>query len=188
MPGAKIVFLDRDGVINEYPGDRNYVTSVEQFKLLAGVKEALARLCAAGYRLYVVSNQAGVAKGLYSRETLNAMTAKMQRECAPGALFSGVFYCTHLPEEGCSCRKPNTGSLDEVFESLMRQGRGVDRQASFFVGDSELDVLTGRAAGVRTILVFSGREKPGSQQSWKVQPDYTAADLLQASRVILGEV
>ncbi len=186
MPGVKIVFLDRDGVINRYPGDRNYVTSLEQFQLLPGVKGALAGLCAAGYRLYVVSNQAGVAKGLYSQETLNAMTAVMQKELAPEVTFSGIYYCTHLPDAGCQCRKPNTGSLDQVFESLIRQGKAVDRENSYFVGDSELDVLTGSAAGLKTVLVFSGRQKPGSHLGWTRQPDYTADDLAGAAGIILG--
>ena len=186
MPGVKLVFLDRDGVINEYPGDRNYVTTLEQFKLLPGVKPALAALCSAGYKLYVVSNQAGVAKGLYSLETLNAMTARMQRELAPDVAFSGVYYCTHMPDAGCLCRKPNTGSLDQVFESLIRQGQAVDRENSFFIGDSELDVQTGTAAGLKTILVFSGRQRPGSQQGWARQPDYTADDLAGAVKIVLG--
>jgi len=182
--GTKLVFLDRDGVINEYPGDKNYVTGIDFFHILPRSKSALEKLTAAGFRIYVVSNQAGVSKGLYSRETLDQIDAKMARELGEKVKFSGILYCTHRPEESCACRKPKTGLLDKVFAGLAETGEVIDRENSYFIGDSLIDVQTGRAAGLKTILVFSGKEKSGNQLNWAYKPDHIADDLAGAVEII----
>jgi len=175
-----IIFLDRDGVINEYPGNYNYVTSLDNFKILTGVKEALELLYNAGFELFVVSNQAGVAKGLYTHAVLQKMNDQLHQYLGNKIKFTGIFYCTHLPGENCDCRKPKIGSIKKAEELVVKKYGGWDKQNSFFIGDSLIDVQTARASGVKSILVFSGREKPGNQDAWDVKPDFTADDLLDA--------
>ncbi|MFC1658182.1 D-glycero-alpha-D-manno-heptose-1,7-bisphosphate 7-phosphatase [Candidatus Omnitrophota bacterium] len=180
----KVVFLDRDGVINEYPGDTRYVTSWQEFRFLPDAKEALKRLTQAGYKIFIISNQAGVSKGIYIQEALEVMTTKMLAELnQAGAEISGVYYCLHRDEDNCSCRKPKAGLLEKALKE-----HDIPREAlesAFFVGDSIRDVQAGKSAGCKTILVFSGKEKPGNLTGWPLQPDFTAKDLLEAVDIIL---
>ena len=186
MEKIKVVFLDRDGVINQYPGDFEYVASVEEFQILPNVKPALEKLTAAGFKLFVVSNQAGVAKGLYSAQDLNEIDQRMAFELGDKVRISQILYCTHLPEGNCSCRKPKTGLIDQVFADLKKQGIAVDKTNSYFVGDSMIDMETGQSAGLKTILVFSGREKPQNQLHWDRIPDYKVDDLASAAQIIVS--
>lgn len=186
MKNVPVVFLDRDGVINEYPGRFKYVTSVQGFRLLPGVRESLARLVSAGFRLFVVSNQAGVAKGLYTRNTLDDINASMLRQLGPEVRFENIFYCTHLPDAQCACRKPGTAFIDAAEKQMLSQGMAMDRRASYFIGDSMRDIETGKNAGLRTILVFSGSESPVNETAWQPRPDDTAPDLAGAVELILS--
>jgi D-glycero-D-manno-heptose 1,7-bisphosphate phosphatase len=181
----KLVFLDRDGVINKYPGDFEYVTKVEEFQILPNAKPALEKLTEAGFMLFVVSNQAGVAKGLYSQEDLNEIDQRMVFELGDKVRLSEILYCTHRPEENCSCRKPKTGLIDQVLDDLKKQGFTVDKANSYFIGDSMVDMETGQSAGLKTILVFSGREKPENQLNWDCIPDYKVDDLTSAAQIII---
>lgn len=183
----RVIFLDRDGVINRYPGDFEYVKSWEEFRFLPGVKEALKKLNENRFMLFIVSNQAGVGKGLYSQESLNEITANMLNSLQEESIhIAGVFYCTHRQEENCSCRKPKTGLLDLAISQLESQGLDIERQSSYFIGDSIRDVETGKSAKLKTILVFSGREKPQNQETWQNLPDFTALNLSKAVDLILG--
>ena len=181
----RVVFLDRDGVINKYPGYTKYVTSWQEFHFLTNTKLAISKLTQAGYKIFIISNQAGVAKGMYSKEGLDEITSHMLEELSEsGGKISGVYYCIHRDEDNCSCRKPKAGLLEKVIKE-----HNIPKDIfshSFFIGDSIRDIQTGRSGGCRTILVFSGKEKPGNQTDWSVQPDFTAADLLEAVELILG--
>ena len=182
----KAVFLDRDGVINEYPGDFKYVTSLEQFRLLPGVGQALKRLDDSGFKLYIVSNQAGVGKGEYPQKTLDLITQNMLEELKKsGVNISGISYCIHRPEENCSCRKPKAGMIHSVIEQVKTKGEKLDIGKSFFIGDTIRDVETGRSVGLKTILVFSGKEKPENKSNWQHKPDFTASDLSEAVNIII---
>jgi D-glycero-D-manno-heptose 1,7-bisphosphate phosphatase len=183
---VKLVFLDRDGVINKYPGDFKYVSKVEEFQILPNVKPALEKLSAAGFKLFVVSNQAGVAKGLFSVQDLYDINQRMLFELGDKVRISEILYCTHRPEENCSCRKPKTGLIDQVFADLKKQGFTVDKANSYFIGDSMIDMETGQSAGLKTILVFSGREKPENQLHWDRIPDYKVDDLASAAQIIIS--
>lgn len=184
----KAVFLDRDGVINRDPGGTDYVKSWEEFSFLPRVKEALKQLNSAGYQLFIISNQAGVAKGLYSQETLGEITANLLKEFADEHIkISGVYYCTHRNEDNCSCRKPKTGLIEKAISDLQKKGGKLDLQSCYFVGDTIRDVDTGKGAGLKTILVFSGKEKPENRSSWKTLPDFTAGDLFAAAGIILKQ-
>jgi D-glycero-D-manno-heptose 1,7-bisphosphate phosphatase len=180
----KVIFLDRDGVINEYPGDFLYVTHWRDFRFLPGVKAALKKLNAAGYKIFIISNQAGISKGVYPQSVLDEITENMLKELgASGVEISGVNYCIHSEEDNCPCRKPKTGLIDASFKSIGMQRR-MDCDC-FFIGDTMRDIQTGKAAGCKTILVFSGKEKPANKQNWTFQPDLTALALSQAVDLIL---
>ena len=181
----KAVFLDRDGVINEYPGDLQYVTKWSNFRFLPDVKQALKRLTENGFKIFVISNQAGVSKGVFSQTELDLITSNMLKELlAAGAKVQQVYYCVHRPEDNCSCRKPKTGLIDLAMQGLSNQNR-LELQESYFIGDTIRDIETGRSAGLKTILVFSGKEKPENEDSWTVPPDFTARDLAAAVDIIL---
>ena len=180
----KVVFLDRDGVINKYPGNFKYVTSIQEFEILPGSSEAIKLLYEAGYKVFVISNQAGVSKGLYSQQTLGKITNYMSEEIEKvGGKLSKVLYCIHTDEQNCNCRKPKTGLLNQALEDI----KEIDLNNSFFVGDSIRDVKTGKKAGCRTVLVLSGREKIENKANWESMPDFIANNLLEATEIILNQ-
>ncbi len=134
-------------------------------------------------RSLVVSNQAGVAKGLYSKQKLAHITRNMIRDVkATGGKIKEVFYCTHFSHAGCECRKPEIGSIREALE--LSNATLQSAQKAFFVGDTESDILTGHNAGCTTIFVLSGREDRRHMRSWEIKPDYVARDLLEATDII----
>ena len=156
----KVVFLDRDGVINKYPGDREYVTSLRKFKFLPGVKKAIALLSNSGFKIFIASNQAGVGRGIYSQKTLNNITAKMLSDIeSAGGKITNVYYCTHHKNAGCSCRKPKPGMLKRAAKEFK-----FALKDAYFVGDTIRDLVTARNAGCRPILVLSGKEKSGNNK------------------------
>jgi D-glycero-D-manno-heptose 1,7-bisphosphate phosphatase len=153
----KAAFIDRDGVLNE---ERDFVYRIEDFHLLPGVPEALRALQAAEYRLVVITNQSGIARGLYSEADYLALTAQMRaRLQAAGVTLDAVEYCPHLANSpleryrlDCDCRKPKPGMLQRAIRAL-----GIDPRLSFLVGDRLSDIEAGRAAGVgRCFLVRTG--------------------------------
>ena len=179
----KVVFLDRDGVINEFPGNGKYVTKLKEFRFVPGSLDAIRILTQEGYSIFVVSNQAGVAKGLYTKEKLEHITRNMLRDVeAVGGKIKEVYYCTHFSHAGCECRKPEIGAVREALESSNKTLKTAEK--AFFVGDTESDILTGHNAGCTTIFVLSGREDRRHMRAWKIKPDYVARDLLEATDII----
>jgi len=147
--GLRTVFLDRDGILNEKMPDHRYVTRWEEFRVLPGVPEAVRRLNEAGLRVVVVSNQRGIAKGLYTTADLEAMHAQFQRLLGrEGARIDGFFICPHEENE-CNCRKPLTG----LFEQAVARFPEITAATSVIIGDSASDVEFGRRLGMKTILV-----------------------------------
>lgn len=178
----KIVFLDRDGVINKYPGDTKYVHNWNEFKFIPGSIEGIKKLAGCGFKLYVISNQAGVSKGLYTQEDLDTIDINMSRELrAQGTGINGIYYCTHLNSDNCDCRKPKTGLLRQVVSSL-----GVDPEISFFIGDSFIDMAAARSFGAKSVLILSGREKLSNRDQWEFEPDYVFDDLRSAADYIVS--
>lgn len=176
----KALFLDRDGVINRYPGDREYVTSWERFRFLPGAKKALSEL-SKKYDLFVVSNQAGVGKGVYHQRELDRITENMLKAVKrEGGAIKQVFYCTHRQEENCGCRKPKAGLL-----TLARKKYRLNLKDSFFVGDTIRDIETARNAGCKSILVLSGKEKLPGKRDWQLQPDFVFKNLKSAADFLL---
>ena len=182
----RVIFLDRDGVINKYPGDSEYVKSWEEFCFLPQVKPSLKKLSNNGFKIFVVSNQAGVSKGIYSQESLDLITKNMLSELGNyGISIAGVYYCTHRQEDNCSCRKPKTGLIDMGIAKLKKDGFQIELSNSYFIGDTTRDIDTGKAAGLKTILVFSGKEKSENKNNWQSLPDFTAQDLSEAVDLII---
>lgn len=180
MSFQKLVILDRDGVINQDPGGREYVKSLQEFKFLPRSKEAIKMLKSAGFKVCIASNQAGVSKGLYTIETLNEITEKMQEELsAAGAKIDEIYYCTHKNEDNCDCRKPKTGLLKQV-------AGGEAGENTYFIGDTLRDIQTGQNFGCKTILVLSGKIKNKKEiNKWEILPGYIAKDLFEAAGAII---
>ena len=171
----KLVFLDRDGVINKnIKGE--YVKSWEGFTFLPRVLEGFRKLKSAGYDVIVISNQAGVAKGIYTKEELDWMTQNMLTEVAKaGGKINGVYYCLHRNEDECNCRKPESG----LFEQAIKDHE-VNAQDVFLVGDSERDIIAAKKVGCKTIMVLSGNTKKEDIPTFETKPDYIAEDLYDA--------
>lgn len=152
----RVVFLDRDGTMNR---EVHYLYRTEELELLPGVSEAIALLKQCGYRIVVVTNQAGVARGYYTEEDVKKLHAYMNQELEKnGAAVDAFFYCPHHPEHGvgvykmvCHCRKPETGMFEQAEQLYL-----VDREHSWMIGDKLLDILAGQNYGVRTALVGTG--------------------------------
>ncbi|PAV26889.1 D-glycero-beta-D-manno-heptose-1,7-bisphosphate 7-phosphatase [Tamilnaduibacter salinus] len=147
-----LVILDRDGVINRYEGE--YICSPDDWDPLPGSIEAIARLCGAGHRIAVATNQSGIARGLYNDATLAAMhdrLCKLVNEA--GGRIDAIQYCPHHPDDGCDCRKPATGLLRAIQLEL-----GLDSLSNaIMVGDSDKDLEAGFRAGCGTLgLVRTG--------------------------------
>ena len=158
-PGAvRAAFVDRDGVIIE---DRAYAYRSEDCVLLPGAARALRALQSAGYLLVVVTNQSGIARGLYTEADYHAFTAQLRTLLlAEGVRLDEIRHCPHLPDAAvpayrmdCDCRKPRPGMLLDSIRAL-----GIDPRAAVLIGDRATDVAAGRAAGVgRCLLVRSGQ-------------------------------
>lgn len=180
------VFLDRDGNLNR---ERSFVTRVEDIEVLPGVTAALRQLATAGYALVVVTNQSGIARGLYSESDLAGIHATLHARI--DRLPDAYFHCPHHPEQSgpygrvCTCRKPATGLIESAAELLH-----LDLARSFVVGDSARDVLAGATLPLRSVLVRSG--KPWEAQLAACRdagyaPDHVAEDLAAAAAWILDQ-
>ncbi|MFC1904344.1 D-glycero-alpha-D-manno-heptose-1,7-bisphosphate 7-phosphatase [Chloroflexota bacterium] len=193
----KAVFLDRDGVINElihYPqhGIVDSPFTAEQLRLLPGVGEAIKRFHDASYRVILVSNQPGVAKGYMSQGTFDKIKEKMKAELAKeGTFLDGEYYCFHHPEAkveklraNCRCRKPKPGLLIQAAQDL-----DIDLSQSWMIGDGLTDVIAGKEAGCRTVLL--GRMKCELCQLMDeedARPDIIVSDISKAAEKIRAEV
>lgn len=146
-----LIILDRDGVINQ--DSDNYIKSPEEYHLLPGSVEAIARLNQAGYTVAVATNQSGIGRGLYDLETLEQIHAKLENALAAvGAHVDGIFFCPHTPEEQCDCRKPAPGLLQQISEHFAMPLIGVP-----MVGDALRDLQAARAVGASPMLVRTGK-------------------------------
>ena len=177
----RAIFLDRDGVINKYPGDTKYVTCWKDFNFLPKAKEAIAKLHKNGFRIFITSNQAGVGKGIFSQKALDIITKNMLKEIEKSdGKIDGVYYCTHRKDKNCPCRKPKTGLLE-----LAKKNYRLDLKQAIFIGDTIRDVRTAKTAGCKSFLVFSGKEKLANHKSWEIQPDKVFRNLWEAAEFIL---
>jgi histidinol-phosphate phosphatase family protein len=180
---TKAIFLDRDGVINKDPGFGDYIESWEEFEFMPGAIDAIKLLNKHGYEIFVISNQAGVAKGLFSEAALDEITKNMLKEIeAKAGKIRSVSYCIHPSDAGCDCRKPNTGLIRKATKGL-----DIEFKNTYFIGDSRLDVGVGKNIGARTILLLTGKENPRDIKNWEDKPDFIKKDLMEAVRWVLKQ-
>jgi D-glycero-D-manno-heptose 1,7-bisphosphate phosphatase len=173
MP-RRTIFLDRDGVINKVVFRNGRPTAPRQpaeFEIDEGVEESLKRLRAAGFKLFVVTNQPDVARGLMSVESLRVMTDKIMATLPVDA----VRVCPHDDRDGCACRKPKPGMLVELARE-----HGLMLGESYLIGDSWKDTLAAGAAGCRSIIL----DRPYNRGD---AADCRVADLQKAVEILLGE-
>ena len=171
----RAAFLDRDGVINRKPPEGKYVTCWEEMQFLPGVPEAIALLREAGYDVFVVTNQRGVAKGLLTLDELESIHQRMcQRLAAAGASITKVFYCPHEEQPPCTCRKPAPGML-----LTAARDHELDLAFSWMIGDSEIDVEAGKNAGCKTVRIVKCTESENRGA------DLVAKSLLEAVHQVL---
>jgi D-glycero-D-manno-heptose 1,7-bisphosphate phosphatase len=180
----RAVFLDRDGTINTEVG---YLNHPDQVELIPRAGAAIKLLNKAGFTVIVITNQAGIAKGLVREELLPAIHQKLAQLLArQGAAIDGFYYCPHHPEGvveqyriTCDCRKPLSGMLLRAAGEF-----SIDLSASYVIGDKSCDIELGRNAGARSILVLTGygvTELARHREEGLAPPDYIALDLYDAA-------
>lgn len=182
----KAIFLDRDGTINKYKG---FITDINDLELLPGVPDAIKKINASGYLAIIVSNQPVIARGECTFDEVNAMFDKIETLLGKsGAYIDGIYYCPHHPHSGydgevkelkikCDCRKPEIGMLKKAEKDF-----NLDLKKCIMIGDGELDVKTGKNAGIPTVLV-----KTGIKEELSIAPDYYADDLLSAVNIFIND-
>ena len=145
----KCVFVDRDGTIIV---EKNYLSDPTGVELLPGAAEGLARLAGLGYLLVVVSNQSGIGRGYFSAAQVEAVHIRLDELLAAGGVrIDRYYYCPHRPDEGCACRKPATGMIDDAVRDL-----DINLSHSFMIGDNLCDLQLGKNAGITPVLVRTG--------------------------------
>lgn len=186
---APAVFLDRDGTLNK---EADGLRSIDQLELLPGVAEAVQALNRSGLRVVVVTNQPVIAKGYVTEAELKGIHNKLESLLGlEHAYVDRIYHCPHHPERGfpgerpelkieCECRKPNAGMLLRAAREL-----NLDLSRSWMVGDTTVDMLCARNAGVKSVLVRTGHG--GRDGRFNVQPDYSFDTLGEAARLIVQQ-
>lgn len=185
----RAIFLDRDGTINVQKG---LISNAEQLELETSAAEAIRRINHSGYLAIVITNQPSVARGLCGVKDIEEIHRKMQTLLGrEGAFLDGIRYCPHHPDRGfpeenpaykipCHCRKPDIGMLEDCVKMY-----NINLSDSWFVGDTTVDIQTGKNAGTRAALVLTG--EAGRDKKYNVKPDMVCADVLEAAARILGK-
>jgi len=176
----RAVFLDRDGTLIE---EKNFLKDPDGVKLIEGATQALRLLAALRYKLFIVSNQSGVARGLMTEDDVIAVNRRVTELFAEDGLkFDGVYYCPHYPgiSETCNCRKPARGMVDRALEK-----HRVDLAESYVIGDRKPDMELAFNTGMRAVMVTTGY---GTEERHLFdngrKPDVIVADILSAAKWI----
>ena len=170
----KTIFLDRDGTLNV---DVDYLSRIEDLEVFQFTREALEILKSAGFKLVVVTNQSGIARGLYDAKVLGEIHDELQARVSGS--IDAFYFCPHLPNAGCECRKPQLKMIKDADRDIC-----VDFDNSWMIGDKVLDMELGVAANVRTALVRTGY---GSSHEARLtmKPEIIAENILDAAKRIL---
>jgi D-glycero-D-manno-heptose 1,7-bisphosphate phosphatase len=169
MAKRRFVLLDRDGTIIV---ERGYLSLPEQVELLPGAAEGLRLLRRLGLGLVVVSNQSAIGRGFFDESRLEAIHRRLRELLkAEGVELDAIYFCPHLPDAGCSCRKPETGLVQQAAREY-----DFDPAQSFVIGDKECDIELGRRVGAVTILVQTGYGTEVAARN-ATKPDYVEKDL-----------
>jgi len=176
----KTVFIDRDGTINR---DVPYCRQPEDFELLPGVTEGIRLLNEHGFKVVVITNQSGIARGYFTQEMLAKIHDTMRSELAKyGAHLDAIYYCPHHPDSHCSCRKPQPAMLFRAAREL-----SLDISHSYVVGDNDMDIQMGKTAGCKTILVLESAEAERKRKR-NPEPDFVAHTVYDAATWIIGQL
>jgi len=184
----RAVFLDRDGTLIK---ERDFISSTRQVKFIKGITTPLKQLRQAGYKLVIITNQSGVARGIFSETTLRRINQYIRDKLRKdGIIISRIYYCPHHPDgiiakyrRKCDCRKPAPGMLHRARREL-----GVNLKKSWVIGDDRRDIICGKKVGAKTILVLTGK---GRKTRRTLKPDehrmidFIAPDINAASEWIL---
>jgi histidinol-phosphate phosphatase family protein len=175
----RAVFLDRDGTISR---DVHYCSRAEDFQILPGVPQAIRLLNDHGFKVVVVTNQSGIARGYFTEETLSLIHQKMREELQEhGAFVDAIYFCPHHPDDNCECRKPKTRLLLTAAQDI-----GINLAVSYMIGDDAKDVQAGRTAGCKTVWITAGpgnmKDNPPCQSA-----DHIASGLYQAVEWVLQD-
>jgi len=178
----KAVFVDRDGTINV---DVHYLDYPDKFEMYSGVQRGVKKLQEKGFKIIVITNQSGIARGYFTEEQLSAVHERMKQEFQKfGVTLDGIYYCPHHPDDKCKCRKPNTG----LFEKAIKE-HNINVKKSYMLGDKILDIGAGKKIGVKTILIPEPHVRDdflSQKNEWECNPDYIADDFLDAVEWILN--
>ncbi len=188
-PSSRALFLDRDGTINE---EVHFLSSPNEVRLIPGSAKAIREARQHGYKVFIITNQSGIARGYLTEIDLHQVHKRLLHLLAEEKAFiDDIYYCPHHPEVGipplntvCPCRKPKPGMLLKA-----QQEHGVNLSQSFVIGDRLIDVETGYNGGARSILVLTGygrTERSQLETSPTVKPEYIAQNLLDAVHYILS--
>ena len=178
-----VVFLDRDGTINHDSPD--YIKNRSEFKIIPGSIEAIRLLTVSGFTSIIITNQSALARKLISPDELDHIHAVLKAAIlSGGGKITDIFFCPHLPDEGCDCRKPAPGLL---LQAQLKYN--IDLPSSIMVGDSAKDIECARNAGCgQAVLVKTGKDDAAEDRlkSKQIDADYTAIDLFDAANWILA--
>lgn len=178
----KVIFIDRDGVINvDLMGD--YIKTREEFEFEAGAVEALKMFSSEGYKIVLISNQAGVGDGVFSEEALWDVHQYMLDELKnEGVEIEATHYCLcSKTDEGCDCRKPKTGMFVKAARDI-----AIDKSITFYIGDKATDIAAGQNFGLKTAFVRTGHGKNDeSKFNSDFSPDLRADNFLEVTKMIL---
>lgn len=173
---VRYVFLDRDGVLNRKPPEGAYVTDWSQFHWSPQACDAIVRMKRAGLTLILVTNQRGIALGLYTSAQLESMHANMQSELSQhGVQLDAIYYCPH-DRNACRCRKPDIGMFEQAFERFPEANAG----NSVLIGDSLSDIQAGQRVGMKTIFIDGESDQREDSVAAAKLADAVAISLLQA--------
>jgi len=161
LKDKKIIFLDRDGVINVRAPKGDYIKRWKDFEFLPNVKKAISMLTKEGYKIFIITNQAGIGRGMYTEEDLEGIHHNMVKEIeSAGGKISNIYYCPHNWDEGCDCRKPKPGMLIQAARE-----NNINLRKAIFIGDDERDIMAGNAADVKSILLEGNLDLMAATQS-----------------------
>lgn len=178
-PTIQHAILDRDGVLNR-ESESGWLSDPGQWEWETGSLEALQLLARAGVEMSIVSNQSGIGRGVVSREDVDRIHEWLRAEVtAAGVTLSGIYICPHAPEEGCQCRKPEPGLIQQAIDKS-----GVSPEHTMLIGDDQRDLEAGQSAGVAVALVRTGK---GRQVQSRVASDTLVFDNLLAAAAFIAD-
>jgi len=169
--GQKTIFIDRDGTLIE---EVNFLSRLEDLRFFPYTNEAIRLLKDNGFLIVVVTNQSGIGREIFEEDAMHLIHENIQSDLELDAFY----FCPHLPTDGCRCRKPNLGMIEQASKDF-----AIDLENSWMIGDKTIDIETGFNAGIKTALVLTGYGQTAAREL-KRKPDVIAENLLEAVKLI----